>query len=241
MAYSMVLDSEGRAGKHIRQYGGVLAGAERRAVVWIATRLPRAVHSDHLSAIALASMAVAGSAFAVLHLSGWAAVAVIAALTLNWLTDSLDGTLARVRHVERPRYGFYVDHVIDIAGACLLLGGLAFSQVMSPIVAVALLAAYLLVSAETYLATHAAGIFRLTFLGVGPTELRILLILGVLKAVSDPWVTMPLVGQTLLFDVGGVVGIAGLGLAFVVSAVRNARGLSREEPRVDQSARSGDA
>jgi phosphatidylglycerophosphate synthase len=174
-------------------------------------------------------------------LSWWAAVVAIAALIMNWLTDSLDGTLARVRRVERPRYGFYLDHVIDIAGACLLLGGLAFSQIMSPVVAVSLLATYLLVSAETYLATHAVGIFRLTFLGVGPTELRILLIMGVLKAVSNPWVTVPVVGQALLFDVGGAVGIVGLGVAFVVSAVRNARDLSRAEPRIDQSARSGDA
>src|SRR5262249_59669638 len=94
---------------------------------------------------------------------------------LNWFGDSLDGTVARVRRAERPRYGFYVDHVLDIAGATLLLGGMACSTFMHPAIAMALLIAYLLVSGETFLATAVRGVFKMSFAGVGPTELRILL------------------------------------------------------------------
>src|SRR5688572_12173348 len=100
---------------HERDHRSVLAAAEKRLLVWIAERLPRWVTSDQLSAVGLVSMAAAGAAFAA-QPSEWAALAVIAALAANWFGDSLDGTLARVRHQQRPRFGFYVDHVIDIAG-----------------------------------------------------------------------------------------------------------------------------
>ncbi len=106
----------------------------------------------------------------------------------NWFGDSLDGTLARVRDQQRPRYGFYVDHVIDVAGSALLLAGMAVSGLMSPLVALTVLSIYLLVSAESYLATHTAGVFRMSFLGFGPTELRMLLIVGAVKAAVSPQV-----------------------------------------------------
>ena len=215
---------------HIREHGSLLAIPERQALIWMARRLPAWVNSDHLSALALAAMAAAGLSFAVLRWSPWAALGVVAWLALNWFGDSLDGTLARVRNTERPRYGFYVDHVIDLAGTAFLLAGLACSGIMSPIVAVCVLTAYLLVSAEAYLATHAAGIFRLSFLGFGPTELRIVLAMGVAKAAWTPWISVGGLGHVLLFDVGGLVAAAGLGAAFTVSAIRNARTLYLAEP-----------
>ncbi len=215
---------------HVREHGSLLAVPERQALIWMARRLPAWVNSDHLSVLALAAMAAAGLSFAALRWSPWAALGVVALLALNWFGDSLDGTLARVRNTERPRYGFYVDHVIDLGGTTFLLAGLAVSGIMSPIVAVCVLTAYLLVSAETYLATHAAGIFRLSFLGFGPTELRIILAMGVVKAMWTPWISVGDLGHVLLFDVGGLVAAAGLGVAFTVSAIRNARALYVAEP-----------
>ncbi len=126
------------------------------------------VTSDQLSAVGLLSMVAVGVGFALFPWTPWAAPLVIAGLVANWFGDSLDGTVARVRGLERPRYGFYVDHVIDLMGTTFLFGGLAFSGLMSPILALVLLAAYLLVCAETYLATHAASVFRMSFLGFGP-------------------------------------------------------------------------
>jgi phosphatidylglycerophosphate synthase len=215
---------------HIREHKSVLAAAEKRALIYIAQRLPRSITSDHLSALGLGSMVAAGASFAAFPWTSWAGVAVVACLAANWFGDSLDGTVARVRQQQRPRYGFYIDHVIDLAGSAALLAGLAASGLMSPVIAAALLSAYLLVSAETYLATHTSGVFRMSFLGFGPTELRILLALGALKAATTPFVDAGPLGSIKLFDIGGLVGIAGLMVAFVASAVRNTRALYLAEP-----------
>jgi phosphatidylglycerophosphate synthase len=215
---------------HVRQNNGLLAAVEKRALIEIARRLPRRINSDHLSALGLLSMLAAGAAFAAFQLTPWAAAGVIVFLAMNWFGDSLDGTLARVRGHQRPRYGFYVDHVIDLAGSTFLLAGLAVSGLMNPLLCAALLVAYLLVSAESYLTTHAAGVFRMSFLGFGPTELRIVLSVGILKVVQSPFIQLEPLGTFRLFDVGGVVAVAGLGIAFISAALRNTRALYAAEP-----------
>jgi phosphatidylglycerophosphate synthase len=199
-------------------------------LIWIATRLPARITSDDLSMLGLVSIALAGFSFAAFRWTTWpAAIGVVCSLLANWFGDSLDGTVARVRGVERPRYGFYVDHAIDLGGTTLLLVGLASSPLMSPVLALSMLAAFLLVSAESYLAAHAVGVFRLSFLGIGPTELRIALAAGSLLAARMPFVEIGHV-HVHLFDVGGAIGSAGLLVAFTVSAVRNARTLYEAEP-----------
>src|SRR5215510_11503507 len=103
------------------------AEVERRVLVWLADRMPAWVNSDHLTALGLISMAGAGLAYWASRWSKWMLVGAIACLALNWLGDSLDGTLARVRQCQRPRYGFYVDHITDTVAAFFLMGGLALS------------------------------------------------------------------------------------------------------------------
>ena len=214
---------------HVREHRSVLAGAEKRLLIRIATRLPAAVTSDQLTALALVAMVTAGAAFATIHATPWGAALFVVALAVNWFGDSLDGTVARVRDQQRPRYGYYVDHVVDLAGMTALVAGMAASGLMSPVIAVALLAAYCLVSAESYLATHSLGVFRISFAGVGPTELRILLAIGALVVARDPWVT--LAGRhMLLFDFGGIIATGGLFVAFIASSVRNARALYLADP-----------
>lgn len=224
------------AAAHTRENLGLLARAEKRTLLWLAARLPDAIHSDHLSALGLASMSAAGWSFAAFSWSPpLAAAGVAGSLAANWFGDSLDGTVARLRQQQRPRYGFYVDHVIDLAGTAMLLTGLGVSGLMHPLIAAALLGAYLLVSAESYLATHAVGRFRMSFLGFGPTELRIVLVAGAVKAAVTPVVT---IGGTAmrLFDLGGTIAIAGLLVAFVVSALRNTRALYVAEPMPERPA-----
>ena len=152
----------------------------------------------------------------------------IICLALNWLGDSLDGTLARVRQQLRPRYGFYVDHMVDSFGGLALMGGLALSGYMHPRIAIGLLVAFLMLSIQSYLATHALGEFRLSFWRFGPTELRILLAVGNLALLWKPRVHF-LGGFYKLFDVGGAIGLAGMALMLVFFTGQNTVRLYREE------------
>jgi len=215
---------------HVRQHNSMLAAAEKRALIWIASRLPRWINSDHLSALGLAAMAGAGASFCAAQVDPVAgAILVVLCLLLNWFGDSLDGTVARVRDQQRPRYGYYVDHVIDLAGTALLFTGLAVSGYMSPLIATLVVAAFFLVSAETYLATHSRGIFKMSVIGVGPTELRILMAAGAVALIRTPTVDFLGLGQVRLWDLGGVIGAIGMAATFVITSARNVRALYVEE------------
>jgi archaetidylinositol phosphate synthase len=217
---------------HIREYGGLLATPEKIILLWLAEKTPRTIHSDHLTLLGLVAMLLAGASYWAASYNKYALILVVVSLAANWYGDSLDGTLARVRNCQRPRYGYYVDHVIDLIGTTALLGGLAVSGYMNHTIALMLLAAFVLVEAEVFLATHVQQVFRLSCFCVGPTELRIILSIGTLYLLHKPWINLGGKGPFLLFDVGGVVAIAGLLSAFLYSAIRNARLLYRAEPRV---------
>jgi phosphatidylglycerophosphate synthase len=217
----------------VREHTSVLAESEKRLLVRMAGGLPAWVNSDHLTTLgAVAMLGVGGSFWA----GGSALLLVIPLLALNWFGDSLDGTLARVRNQQRPRYGYYVDHVLDAVGFAALFGGLMLGHHMSLTIGLAFLAAYYLLVVEISLATHARGTFKLAFLKIGPTELRILLSIGTLQLMRSDLVSI-LGRQWLLFDAGGVVAIAGFLVAFVVGAMRNGVALYNEErlPRVTPS------
>src|SRR5687767_6705357 len=217
--------------EHVREHRSLLAAAEKRLLIRIAGHLPPSIHSDHLTMLALAAIALSGLGFWLARWdTNWLWV-VVGGLALNWFGDSLDGTLARVRRVERPRYGFYVDHVLDIVGITFLLTGLACSGFMTPVIALAVLIAYLLVSGEVFLATAVHGVFRMSFAGIGPTELRILLAAGAVALRNDPQVSLGAFGRMPLFDVGGLAAVAGLVVALLVAVWQNVTALSRLEPR----------
>jgi len=211
-----------------RHLAGLTARAEKRALLWLAPRTPGWVTSDHLTLLGLLAMVGSGMLYGLAGRHPWLLFLVNAGLVLNWLGDSLDGTLARFRGVERPRFGFYVDHLVDAFGVLFVLGGLAFSALMSPLVAAGLLVAYYLLSIETYLATYAIGRFRISWGPVGGTELRI-----VLAAVNGLVFVQPRVfaggSSWLVFDVLGVGATAALGLLAVVAGIRGTRALALAE------------
>jgi phosphatidylglycerophosphate synthase len=206
----------------------VLTALEKRVLIWLAHRLPAWVNSDHLTVLALAAMIGVGASYWLASVTPIGLVLAIGLLAVNWFGDSLDGTLARVRNRQRPRYGYYVDHVVDVTGVLFLFGGLALSGLMQPGIAVALLLAYYLVSLEVYLATHSLGRFHMSFFGMGPTELRILLAMGNVAMLVRPTTTVFGTGLSP-FDVGGIVGAVALVFVFVYSAVKNTRTLYGEE------------
>jgi phosphatidylglycerophosphate synthase len=205
------------------------APAEKRALEWMAERAPRWVTSDGLTALGLVAQIGAGICYALARWDRAALLGVCVCLALNWLGDSMDGTLARVRQQQRPRYGFYVDHMVDVFGSIALMGGLACSGLVHWQVAIAMLIAFLLLSSESYLATHTLGRFEMSQGLFGPTEIRILLIIGNLALLRSPY-SMLLGHRWLLFDVGGVIASAAMLAMAIITTIRHTAELYRQEP-----------
>lgn len=211
-----------------RVHDSFLAAREKKTLIWLARRIPRVVNSDHLTALGFLSLAAVGLSYWYARYSKIGLALAIVFFVLNWFGDSLDGTLARVRNRQRPRYGFYLDHVLDAFGSVFVFAGLALSGYMSERIAAGLLVTYLLLSIEVYLTTHTIGKFYLSFAAFSPTELRLLLIAGNIALIFRP--VVPLLGhQFLLFDIGGAIGIVGLAFAAVWSAIEHGMFLYREE------------
>lgn len=212
--------------KRIQQ--SFVAAAEKKALLWLAARTPAWINSDHLTLLGFAGNIAAGLCYALAARKPMLLLVAVVCLAINWLGDSLDGTLARVRNRQRPRYGFYVDHVIDTFSAFFLMGGLALSGYVHPAVAMGMLVAFLMLSVEVYLASYTLTTFRLSYAKFGPTEIRILLAIGSVALLFRP--VIHIFGRPhLLFDVGGVIAIAGMAGILVVSAICHTLQLYREE------------
>jgi phosphatidylglycerophosphate synthase len=206
-----------------------LAPLEKKTLAWLAARTPASIHSDHLTALGLISLLLAGIAYWASRYQPLALWAVVGLLALNWLGDSLDGTLARFRNRQRPRYGFYVDHVVDMFGTFFLLGGLGLSGYMNLPVAIGLIVAYYMLNIEVYLTTYTIGTFHISFWRFSPTELRILLAVGSLVLLArGGWVVIA-GEQYRLFDIGGMVGIAGMIAMLLAAVYRHTTQLYQEE------------
>jgi phosphatidylglycerophosphate synthase len=224
MGYQPSVNKE-RSMSETRTKQFTLAKPEARVLEWIARRLPTRVMPDHLTALGV--LAAVGIAAAYVLSNGdkawlWAASAL---LVLHWLGDSLDGTLARVRRTERPRYGYYLDHLVDAFATAAIGIGLGLSPYMLLAVGLVIVVAYLILSINTYLETQALGVFTLGYGHLGPTEARLMLI-GVntllVLGVADFGVS--------LLDVAGL-GLAAVMIAALIGrAARNLRRLAELEP-----------
>ncbi len=213
-------------GNATRIQASFVASIEKKTLIWLAERTPDWIGSDHLTAMGFGGQVAAGVFYGLARWNRYYLLAVIGCLAVNWLGDSLDGTLARVRQQQRPRYGFYVDHMVDSFGAVAMMGGLAFSGYMHPWIAIGLLIAFLVLSIQSYLATYTLGEFRLSFWSFGPTELRLLLAIGNLALLRWPVV---LHGHYRLFDIGGAIGLVGMTLMLVFFTLKNGYRLYCEE------------
>ena len=216
-----------------RLQNSLLSHAEKKALLWLAARTPAAINSDHLTALGLLGMLGAGFCYFAARWHSYGLLGACLCLAINWLGDSLDGTLARFRNRQRPRYGFYVDHVVDALCVLFLFAGLGLSGLMSWPIAIGLLIAYLLLMVEASLATYTLGTFQISFWAFSPTELRILLAIGNLAMfIRGPQAHL-LHHSWLLFDVGGAIGAAGMLLVFLIAALKNGLQLYREEKLAD--------
>lgn len=205
------------------------AAYEKRLLVWMAERAPRWLTSDQLTLLGLWSQVGAGAFYVLSRYNKWGLIGVIACIVLNWLGDSMDGTLARVRNQQRPRFGFYVDHMVDVLGAAALMCGLGCSGFVHWPVAIAMLIAFLLLAAESFLATYTLACFQMSQGWFGPTEIRILLIVGNLALLRSPYATL-FGHRFLLFDIGGAIAATLMAAMVVVTAARHTAELYRQEP-----------
>lgn len=207
----------------------ITGSVEKRLLEQMARRAPAWLSSDQLTTVGLVAQIAAGCSYALARNNRLALGFASAFIVLNWFGDSMDGTLARVRMQQRPRYGFYVDHVVDMIGAVALMCGLGYSGLAHWQVSAAMLVAFLLLSGESYLASYTLSRFELSQGIFGPTEIRLLLIAANLVAVRKPIVSL-LGHRLLLFDVGGAVSAAAMAGLFILLTMRHTSQLYREEP-----------
>jgi archaetidylinositol phosphate synthase len=221
-----------------REPSFLLAKPEKRVLQAIARRLPRWVLPDDLTAIGVVASIGICAAYALSGASSlwlWAASAL---LVLHWLGDSLDGTLARVRGIGRPRYGYYLDHLVDAFATAMIGIGLGLSPYMALSIGAVLVVAYLILSINVYLESQALGRFSIGYGKLGPTEARILLIaLNTALALGlNLHVSVAGLGIGVL-DVVGIGLAAGMLGALVVRARGNLRALAKLEPGASRHAR----
>jgi archaetidylinositol phosphate synthase len=204
----------------------LLAEPERQVLRAIAIRLPAWVTSDHLTLVGVIGAVGAGVAYALSNLSAVWLVAASALLVVNWFGDSLDGTVARVRRTERPRYGYYLDHIVDAFATAAIGAGLGLSPYVDLGVALAVVVAYLVLSINVYLESAAFGVFRLGYGRIGPTEARIVLIIAnTLLALGSP-------GPMLTLVANWTLGLLALGMLVAAGGriTANLSALARLEP-----------
>src|SRR6059036_1457087 len=209
-----------------REMRFLLAEPEGRILRALAARVPRSIRSNHLTAIGLIGAAGAGTAYALTTYNpAWLWVA-SAMLVLNWLGDSLDGTLARVRGTQRPKYGYYLDHVVDAFSTAVIGLGIGLSPYVDLGLALGVVVVYLALSINVYLESNVFGVFRLAYSRLGPTELRIIMILAnTALAFSAP-------GPPLALVANGTVALLGLGMIGLLAGRvgENLRALALQEP-----------
>lgn len=216
-----------------REQKSVLAPLERAVLRALARRMPGRVNSDHLSVLGFAAMFLAGVCYMASRWQPLMLHLVNVCIFLNWFGDSLDGTLARYRDRQRPRYGFYVDHIIDTFGTLFVLFGLALSGYMTERVAAALLIVFFMLAINSYLTAYTLGVFKISQWKLGPTEMRLVLMIGNVYLLSHPHTRIH--GRVyLLFDVGGVIAIVGMATMLIFSSIKNTYTLYKLERLTDR-------
>ena len=164
----------------------ILNGIERKALVWMAERMPAWVTSDHLTFVGFIGACVVATGYALSNLNlNWLWLSCLG-FVINWFGDSLDGSIARVRGTQRKTYGFFIDHNVDVINETIMFVGVGTSPLVNMTFMMGVLVAYLMLSVYVYIDCHLKGEMRLTYGGLGPTEFRILAILVNLMFIYIP-------------------------------------------------------
>jgi phosphatidylglycerophosphate synthase len=218
-------------GTGARLLDSVLARSEKRLLIALARRLPARVTPNRLTALGVVGALAAFTGYVLSALDANYLWLASIGLIVNWLGDSLDGTLARVRKVERPRYGFFLDHTTDLLSQALIAFGLGLSPYVRFEVACLMLIAYYVAAAFTFVRRIASGTFGIAYFGVGPTEVRIgLLLFNALVYFFPPFLMLDAPVRLSSADLVILLAAAVTLVAVCVAALREGRRLAREDP-----------
>jgi phosphatidylglycerophosphate synthase len=223
--------------KHQRENKILLGFLERPALNWLAAHMPAWVKPDTMTWLGILASLMIFISYSLTHISPNFLWLASLGFILNWMGDSLDGTLARHRHIERPRYGFLVDHWVDAISTLLIFMGLGPSPYVDLTVACLGIIAYLLLSIMVYLITYVTGVFNITNLRLGPTEIRVMAILlnTAIFFIGNPTFNLPYFGATSFYT----LFVAALSLLmfiyFMVNTALQARRLAMlDEKRLER-------
>jgi archaetidylinositol phosphate synthase len=232
MASKEETKKEDGAAKHKRVHNMMLGFLERPALRWLCERMPPWMTPDILTGIGLFGSLIVGLGYMLVKFNPIFIWLASLGMMINWFGDSLDGSLARYRHIERPKFGFFIDHTIDVIAEVAIFGGLALSGYVNPVLALLGLVGYLMMSVFVYVYTFVTGEFRISYGGVGPTEMRLILIISnaLIFFIGKPVVNLGFMSFGL-YDGILVVMIAMLFLAYLFMVITKAIELSRLESR----------
>lgn len=217
--------------RYDRHLVGISSKHEKLLLAALAARVPRSITPDHLTTLGIVGAVLAFSGLLLSNFHELALAVAFVGIALNWAGDSLDGTVARARNIERPRYGFYVDHVTDLASQLLIVIGLGLSPLMRLDCALLGLVGYLGLSVLSFIKLHVARHLQLSYFGIGPTEVRVAIASGIIFA---GFVEMPVLqtsaGAIGLFDAAAIVILAFACTAGVSMFVVDSRKLAVVDP-----------
>ena len=212
----------------------ILNRVEKIALVWLAERQPRWVTSDMLTWFGVFGALVCAVGFALGNININYLWISCLGLFINWYGDSLDGTLARVRQTQRPKYGFFIDHSLDAITVSFMCVGAGLSPLFRLDIALLVLALYLILSIYTYIGTIIKGEFRLTYASMGPTEFRLVVVLlNVLYMYISPlreWSCVICNQKLGVFDVVGLVIALILATMWTSQFLKDRKELSKLDP-----------
>lgn len=207
----------------------ILLGAlERPALNWLAKHMPAWVTPDMLTLLGLAATVLTAVSYVLTNYNPLFLFLACLGIVINWFGDSLDGTLARYRKIERPRYGFFIDHAIDGIGEVLVLFGVGLSPYVDFRVACFTLVGYMLMSNLVYITTYVSGKFKISYFGLGPTEARLILILANILVffIGNPLISTQFGIVSLYSIIIGVVGVL-LYLVYISTTITTGRQLAQ--------------
>ena len=216
----------------------ILNGLERKALVWMAERMPRWVKSDYLTILGTFGAVIVALGYILTHVNINFLWLSSFGLVVNWFGDSLDGTLARVRHTQRPIYGFYFDHTMDIINECLMFMGAGLSVLMRFDITLLALVVYLMLTINVTVDAHLKNEFRLTYAGLGPTEFRLIVILvnaafALIRPLREYASPVTVFGKSMIFTFMDYVVVAIviiLSVFYVYTIVKDAMEYSKMDP-----------